>query len=739
MSQGKIFLAVSVSLDRAKVVFWSPSLTQTGSDQISFLGEGSWETYLDDNSLLSAIKTSFQQASAFLSSDQDASVCPSIVFAIPQHWVDDNSQISPEKSQLLKQVSVALKGRLLGFSPEAELLLAYFKNQENDSLINLVVVSLGQDKLSVFPIVRGQVLGIQTVDRSDDIALDLEEGLARFNLDQPLPPRILIMGATDDLDAVRSSLLGHSWVEPGKSVFMHLPKVEIFPYQKILTTLVDQAREFLPDTDDEEFDRAQQEAVDRSSQSPVFTEEEAVGALGFVKNQDVASLDEVGVKNRSESASGSENLDNSSTKNLRSKIGVNFSKLKELLTKIKVSRPRKLKTASRFDSDDEKPSLPIVALVLLVIVLLLGVFFAVWWYFPKAELVLSVMPKYSEDNVSLLVATSASSVDIEEKTIPAHQVSVQVEKTAKIDTTGEDLVGDKAVGEVTIYNRTTIERIFDEGTVITSSDGLRFLTKNAITVEPAVVDIDEDYNQVTTPSKETVAIVADDIGADYNLSAGQELTVDSFIKDSFVAKNEKAFSGGSSQKVKVVAEEDRADLKEKVLATIKDQGQQELVSQLASGEKLIKESIFWEVVEEEFSHKVGDETDQLTLTLTAKLTGLAYWDQDLNSLIEALLEAQVPSGFVLGGEKKADFKFVEDQEAGVLFDLSFGASLYPDIDEAEIKKKIAGRKLETIEDYLSLLPSVDSSEVYFSPPLPNFLLTLPHRTDNITIRMEVGE
>jgi len=417
----------------------------------------------------------------------------------------------------------------------------------------------------------------------------------------------------------------------------------------------------------------------------------------------------------------------------------NFNKLKELLAKIKVSRPRKLKTANRFDSDGERPSLPILALILLVLMLLFGIFFAVWWYFPKAELVLSVMPKYSEDNVSLLVATSASSINIEEKIIPAHQVSVQVKKTDKVDTTGEDLVGDKAAGEVMIYNRTTIERTFDEGTVIASSDGLRFLTKNAITVEPAVIDVDEDYNQVTTPSKETVAIVADDIGADYNLSAGQELAVDSFIKDSFVAKNEKVFSGGSSQKVKVVAEEDRGDLKERVLAIIKDQGEQELMSQLASGEKLIKESVFWEPVEEEFSHGVGDETDRLTLALTAKLTGLAYWDQDLNSLIEALLEAQVPSGFVLGEEKKADFKFVEKQEAGVLFNLSFGASLYPDIDEAEVKKKIAGRKLGTIEDYLSLLPSVDSSEVHFSPPLPNFLLTLPHRADNITIRMEVGE
>lgn len=737
MSQGKIFLAVGIGLDRVKTVFASLSLAKTSPDQADFVGEGSWESYLDDNGLLSAAEASFRQASSFLSPKAGQSLRPAVIFAVPQHWVDDNSQITPEKSRLLKEVSLALGGQFLGFSSEAELLLAYFKNQENDTLVNLVAVSLGKDKLTVFPIVRGQVLGVQVVKRSEDVALDLEEGLARFNSDQPFPPRILVLGAEEDLDGIRSDLLGYSWVESGQPAFMHLPKVEIFPYQKILATLTDQAREFLSDTDTQEADQPEFSKADISQDLSLVSGEETVGALGFVKNQDVASQEGISPDHKSEPANQQEGP-SKSFPSLGFKPSLILTKLELFWGKIKTFWPPRSKNINHLEPTEGK-SLPIPMLIILVIVLLLGLLVGAWWYFPKAELVLSVTPKYSEDNISLLVSTSTDTVNLEEKIIPAHQVFTQMEVTDKLSTTGEDLVGDRAQGEVTIYNRTTIEKTFPEGTTLESSDGLLFLTREEVFLEAAKIDVDEDYNQVTTPSRKTVGVVAADIGADYNLSANQEFEVDDFIKDDFVAKNEAAFSGGSSRKVRVVAEEDQESLRGRLLALINSRGEEELAKQLSSEEKLISQSLEVDLKEENFSHDLGEETEELSLTVKADLAGLAYQEKDLNYLIEELLRQQTPPGFVLGAEKRVDFKFVEEQEEGALFSLNFGASLYPELDEAEIKRKIAGRKLATIKDYLSLLPSVDASEVIFSPPLPDFLLTLPHRADNITITMEAGE
>ncbi|KUK84186.1 MAG: hypothetical protein XD98_0119 [Microgenomates bacterium 39_6] len=733
MSQKKVFLAVAISVDRVRVVFWTYSNRQ-GSESIDFLAKGSEEVYLDQEELLAAVEASYKEAWFMLPEDgRHLLDRVPIVFAVPQYWVGESDQIDKSFSGFLKKIINRLQGQSLGFVPEGELLLNYFKNQEDDGRVNLVAVSVGEEKLVVFPIIRGQILGVEVVERSESIALDLEEGLARFDFNQPFPPRILLLGQ-EDLDEVRGDLLAYPWVETEpKPLFAHLPKVDTFSYQKVFATLANQAKDFLPEktlekeSADQKEDQGRDE-IDLSSEESIPKEE--TGALGFVKNQDIASL-EKSFSEKEDLTSLPDDQEEPEKERKLEKLAI-FSKLKNYLARIKGP---KFKVPSR-EAKGNRQLPKGLLFVLIGVVFLLGVLGAIWWYFPKAEIVLSVAPKYSQDETSLLVAVGESEVKVEEKVIPARRVEVVIEKEGSARTTGEKLVGDKATGEVIIYNRTTIEKTFEKGTSLVSDGGLEFLTEEEVTVDPAEVDVDEDYNQITTPSKKAVAVKAVDIGQDYNLPAGEEFEVTSFIKENFVAKNEEAFSGGSSREAKVVTKKDQENLKDQLLSLIESQGKERLAEQLSPGEKLIDQSLEVNLKKEDFSHVPDEETEQLSLTVEVVLTGLAYREEDLNRLTEELLKQQVPSGFVLGTEKKVDFKFVEEQDGGALFDLSFGASLYPEIDENEVKKKVAGKRLNTIKDYLSLLPSVDGFEVRFSPPMPDFLLTLPHRTDNITITME---
>jgi hypothetical protein len=732
MSQKKIFLAVAISIDRVRVVFWTYS-NQQKPESIDFLAEGSEEVYLDQKELLAAVESSYKEAWSLLPEDKrHLSDRAPVVFAVPQYWVGESDQINKEFSGLLKKIINRLQGQSLGFVPEGELLLAYFKNQEDDSLVNLVAISVGEEKLVVFPIIRGQILGVEVVERSESIALDLEEGLARFDFNQPFPPRILLLGQ-EDLETVRGDLLAYPWVETEpKPLFMHLPKVDTFSYRKAFGALANQARGFLPEKELEEESPDQDEDKTAPSSEESASQQET-GALGFVKNKDIASL-EKSFEEKDDFASLSDEQEEPEEEKKLKKLAI-FGKLKNFLARIKGP---KFKISSRETRSDKRPSKGLL-FVSVGAILLLGVLGGIWWYFPKAEVVLSVAPKYSQDETSLLVAVGESEVRVEEKIIPARQVEVVIEKTSSVKTTGEKQVGDKATGEVIVYNRTTIEKTFEKDTRLVSDEDLEFLTEEEVTIDPAEVDVDEDYNQITTPSKKAVAVRAGDIGKDYNLPAGEEFEIASFIKEDFVAKSEEAFSGGSSQEVKVVAKKDQENLKEQLLSLIESKGEEKLTEELSSGEKLISQSLRVDLKKEDFSHAPDEETEELSLTVEVILTGLVYQEEDLNRLTEELLKQQIPSGFVLGAEKEVNFKFIEEQDGGAIFDLSFGASLYPEIDEVEVKKKIAGKRLATIKDYLSLLPSVDGFEVRLSPPMPDFLLTLPHRPDNITIRMEVGE
>ncbi len=739
MNQEKIYLAIGIGPDQVMVTFWSPigSNKLELSERNKFLAEGGQESYLSDEELLASVEASYKNAWSLLPEEiRNQADGAGVIFSVPQHWFKGD-QINSSKSTLLKEILNRLGSRLLGLVPEGELLLTIFKKKEN-GFINLVPVSVGEEKISVFPIVRDKILGVQLVERSENIALDLEEGLARFESWQSFPPRILLLGS-DDLEQVRTDLLSYPWTKSGKgSYFFHLPKVEIFSYRLILVNLIDQAQEFLPE---EKIDLPlSAPPVSAASWDQEESREKEVPnqALGFVKNQDVASFGtaepESLVQDRKKTQSTPIKTKKSNGKDI---LVAGWRKLTTAIRKVKIDLQGKSASGGSF-----KPKKNLshgVVILFLVIGLVFGVLFAAWWYLPRAEVTLAVAPKYSQGSTSLLMAPGVSEANVEKGLVPAHQAMATESGSDSIDTTGEELVGEKAKGEVLIYNRTKIEKIFEKGTVLIGDGDLEFLLDEEVVVEPASIEVDEDYNQTVTPSKKKASVVAGEIGADYNLSAGQEFLVASFIKDDFVAKNEESFSGGSSHKAKVVTKEDQQNLKKVLLESLTEKGAEEITKQLSAGEKLIRESLVLEVVEEDFSHELGEETEQVSLTLVVNLTGLAYWEKDLDYLMEKLLEKEVPQGFIVGEERQVDFKFVEEQETGFLFDLSFGCSLYPDINEDEVRNKIAGRRASTIEDYLYLLPSVNDFKIEVSPPLPDFLLTLPHQPNNISIKMEVGE
>jgi len=91
----------------------------------------------------------------------------------------------------------------------------------------------------------------------------------------------------------------------------------------------------------------------------------------------------------------------------------------------------------------------------------------------------------------------------------------------------------------------------------------------------------------------------------------------------------------------------------------------------------------------------------------------------------------------LGEEKEPSFEFLRQEGNKAIFDFGVKASLYPQINEEEIKKKILGKKPQSVQQYLSSLSGVDDFEVRIDPRLPKYLLTLPHYKGNIKINMKI--
>jgi len=663
------------------------------------LARGNREYYQKDANLSEAAQKSLE--SAFKTLGDEERKIEGIIFSLPVSWAKE--ALADDKANLLRQVCQNLGSIPLGFVTQEKVVCASLAKSEGNFL-NFVLVGLGEEVIEVALLWQGKLEGVYQVERSDNLVSDLEEGLFSFEREEPFPPRILLWGFGDQ-EAMRQRLLSYPWVKPEGSLFLHLPKVDIIPSSFLLETLIEETASNL-------LEKGGLTHLTQAEKREQTLPEEALP--GFLKDQDVARLEDLPTEAGKEEEMFEE----------KRKVGFISQKQKvfDFFAKIGSFLPR-LKVKQKHFS---WPYL--LPLFLLVILILL------WWFVPQATVTIFASPRFLEESFRVKVAPGVTA-STEEGIIPGEEVIIAAEGEKSAAVSGEKEVGEKATGEVTIYNRTEVEEVLEAGTKLIAPESLEFETEEEIKVASASAG--PDYTLV--PGKKTVKIKATDIGTQYNLPKGVEFKVNDFSTKDFIAKNESDFSGGSSRKIKIVAEKDLTSLKESLVEELIKEGREKLEQDQGGGRKLINESIKEKIISEEYSHKIDEEAEEVSLRLKIEIKGLAFKEEDLTNLIKGRLTPKVPTDFILGEEKEVNFSYKESDDEGQIFETKVKASLYPQIDEEEVKKKIKGKRPEAAGDYLGLLPSVEDYEINMSPRLPNFLLTLPHREERIKIEVKTKQ
>ncbi len=705
MNEKQINLAVSLSLGQLAVVFWSQ---KGGLRQV--LSRGEIVSWRKEEDLISALGESFESAWARLPSvyQRENNESWLINFALPPAWFEeDGRRLLTEKRQLVERLVKHLEGENWQAVSQVQLVLNYLRQRDGESA-SYIAVCVNEDEIGVTPIIRGKVLPVEPVDRSESIALDLEEGLARFEIESPLPPRFILWGR-EDLEQIRADLLAFDWTDSEQGLFQHLPKVEVLPFEIIVESLVNQA----------ELPEASKEGTGAvlSNKRP-----EADGqGLGFVKNQDVRQLQE------EEQPTSSPPPKEKPEDNLIKDISQKISSL-AIGEKIK-RRSRYFFLRLRRQKIGGTIALILGALVVLTVVLGGG-----WWFFSRARLNLVVEVQNLEESFDVTVSPQVNDLNLANRVIPAESLTKELEEKQQFSATGVDTVGEKAKGKVTIYNLTEIDKTFEEGTIL-QTDDLVFLTLEEVEVAAASTSFDEEMNKVTKPGKVQVEAEAEDIGTLHNLEEDQKLRVGSFAESDFLAKNPAAFSGGSSREVTVVAEEDISQAEEDLSEALLARAQQGLRQEIDSTARLIEESLIISDKEFEFNKAVGEEAEDFSGTISAKTVGLAYRQSDFEQLADEYLADRVGENHRLGEEKDVSFSLVEEEGGEAIFSAQLKAKIYPKLPQEEIKRRIAGRAPGAVDSYLSSLPGLVDYTIEVFPRLPRPLLHLPVKKTNITIEV----
>lgn len=706
-------------------------------EKTEIVAQGGASSWQEDNieTLITAADSSLSAAAALLA--DDAQEPESAVLGLPPSWVE-NSEIKKERLELLKKLCHELELKPAGFVVIPEALIHFLKAKEG-ALLNLILVGLSEDSIDLCLVQGGKILGTVEVSRSMSLGQDIAEGLARLPTPPQYPSRILLYNhRAGNLDEARQNLLKTEWKD-FKILFLHTPKVEILPEDAgILAvslaggTEVGQATTLV--IPEEEREEEKEEAGQESQEE---LEEVSIEELGFLKGADVAKTRTASLPVLEEEDASEEEMERISPRREHAVPKTEEPEAVEEVPKRSFSFPRfGLPKRDWAFSPPPLPSLSglrfiwISFLILISLLVLGGI---AYWYLPKAEVLVYVAPKMLEKSIEFEVSPSLSALGETEKVLPAKPLEVPVsgEKTGR--STGTKTVGERAKGQVVIYNTggaTTLK----SGTALVGPNSLKFTLDEDVSVASG--------SSSANPSKTTVKVTSSDIGTQYNLVAGTEFSVGNFAKSAVSAKNEEAFLGGTSREVSAVSKEDIELLERELSKELLSQGMENLRSTLGKEEILIEESGLFQKASQTLSNKAGEEAETIKLKLEGKVVVSAVPRDAIASLVRSEVEKDVPDGFTLRQDqvevsyRKREQETKEKTKEPARFIAQVKANLLPKVDPGQIARAIAGKYPEAAKDYLSSnTPGFTRAEISVNIRLPGKLDTLPHIPGNINIQV----
>lgn len=681
----KYLFALEISPQTVKSAVWSVI-----NDKTQVLAVGAAVNWDDQGaeSLISACDQTLSDATSHLDPSGKV-VVNEVIFGLPSDWVNED-KIRTAKLALLKEMAGKLELKPVGFVVTPEAVVKYLHHTENVPP-TAILLGFWPQTLEVTLVRMGKADRTELVKRSSQLADDVVEGLARFPNVEVMPSRMLLYDSTVDLEETKQLLLQHPWQAPAKKLpFLHFPKVEILPADFTVRAIalaggteVARAIGLLAS------EEVEAEAVPASAPS---SEE-----LGFVTDADIRSVTPPTAEPVSSPA--------------------------PIVPRPKFHLPQLRLPAFSLP----KLRMSLASVIAIIAVVLTGVGVA-YWYLPKADVVVFVKPQNFQTQFDLIADTRLDAIALDKNSIPAQSLSVEVSSAQTTPTSGTKLVGDKATGAVTISNTLDSSRQLTAATGLTSPSGLKFILDEAVTVASASGSAGN-----LTPGKATAKATAATIGGDYNLAGGTVFRVGSFAITQIDAKNDTAFSGGTSRQAQAVAKADVDKLRSELAASLKDQAKQKLMEQITDQQTVINESIAVATVAEDFDHKVGEEADQVTLKLTVKATGMVVAKADLQAVVNAQIQPQVPSGYTSISEQNQTFLVKQAGSDQVTFSAQVSALLLPQIDQEEVIKNIRGKSPVQARQYLQSLPAAAQIDMVITPSLPAAITTLPRLAKNISL------
>lgn len=392
-------------------------------------------------------------------------------------------------------------------------------------------------------------------------------------------------------------------------------------------------------------------------------------------------------------------------------------------------KPKKKLKIPNFEKFRTRLILGGIAAVVLIIALVLGLF-----VLPKATVTLDTDTSNLNINLNFIADTNATTLDSENRILPAKSQEYRVTDSEKAAATGQKNLGNKASGSVSLQNcsKTTGSVTIPKNTRVSSS-GSHYRTQSSANLPESSFNGSGDCKT----SAKNVSVLAEEPGASHNMSSGKDFSVSGY--SDVDGENNSSLTGGTDNVVKIVTQADVDAAMSKIQERASNSAPDELTDQLrGEGYFPLEATLVSGDPTITTSPNVGDEANEVTITSATSYTMVGVKEDDLKSIIKQDADEKIDTGAQTIQNDGLDNATISTRQSGasegqVPLLLQTDAVAGPNLDQDKFKEEIAGKGEEDIKELLEDRPGINNVEVSFSPFWVN---SAPKSTNKITIEVE---
>ncbi len=359
--------------------------------------------------------------------------------------------------------------------------------------------------------------------------------------------------------------------------------------------------------------------------------------------------------------------------------------------------------------------------IFLTAILVLGVI-----YFSVAKVKITLIPNQERisNNMIFDVVDMDNQAFAGTNSIKGLVKNISITKEKEYDATGEEVIGEEAVGIVNIINNYSKNQPLVATTRIISADGKLFRLKNTVNI-PAGGTI-------------SVEIYADEPSAEMAIDP-TKFTIPGLwagLQDKIFAESKEAVVYQKKVKKYVVdsdTENTIRDLKERMLTEAKIKVNEDYKDYGQILYKIDEDSIKYSV-----NAKTGDVLDKFIASMDAKIVVVAFNNEQAANMAQDKFVSSLPESKEMISFDKENIIYAlnsyNESEGSAVISATFEGkvSLKQDYDIIQLEN-IIGLNERQLETYLSSIPEIAGFEVMF---YPSFIKRVPKLNDRIQIEIK---